>query len=72
MNLHLFRCEQRVRMRYIPGCHFSGNTMTLEEHKKDRAEQHVGLLTDHAKKLAGAIVRQVKKFYAKKPAKNYF
>ena len=46
--------------------------MTLEEHKKDRAEQHVGLLTDHAKKLAGAIVRQVKTFYAKKPAKNYF
>ena len=51
----------RQRKCEIVGCHFWGNSQSMETHNKEHAQKHVDLLLEERGKLQDALLNKVSK-----------
>lgn len=51
----------RQRKCEIVGCHFWGNSPSMETHNKEHAQKHVDLLLEERGKLQDALLNKVSK-----------
>ncbi|KAJ7392445.1 hypothetical protein OS493_012109 [Desmophyllum pertusum] len=62
LQMHISACKERQRECDVPGCHFWGSSMSMEEHRRQRAEKHVSLLLDEREQLHDALFTHDKNY----------